>query len=582
MPGAQVAIDRRPNHVFGGRKGRRLAVTGIKDTLVLRVGAPDADTTASLSELSDSVFGTSGDPVNLRSQYKACSSNQLDFAPVNGMSSSGVQVSNGAYQVSISQTVTGVDNGIVRDAVTAAGNVALGNMQSQYDHVMQCIPPGTNSNWIAYAYINWYLSVYNDNWCTFVSGQMHEVSSSDFISRFLAPAFFFSINVLTYFLLYDFFLIQIGHNLGLAHSGEGSEQYADQSGMMGYSYGSDDGPVMCFNAVKNWQLEWYADRHVLLNAPFSWSGNLYGIADYGTSGSSNKMIVRLVSSTASEDVYVSYNKKTGVNAGTAEGGNQVLIHTKVNGPTEFGQSWLLAKLNAGQSSSVMIDGQSVPIVVNTISNGVASVSIGVPSTPNPSRNPTKFPTNSPTKLPTDVPTKSPLPPTDSPTPNPTSNPTDIPTKSPLPPTDSPTPNPTSNPTKSPTSFPTLTPSTKPPSPILCSSFTSGQICKAQSGCTWSKGFCVSTGSPPSPPSPPSTSPPSPSPPSPSPPTTGPTCSSYTGGGECKSNGCIWETGICKAPAGAVSVASTTQCDKTNILVKTVLQALGDEDCDFKW
>lgn len=46
----------------------------------------------------------------------------------------------------------------------------------------------------AYAYINHYLSVYNDRWCESVSGQMHE----------------------------------IGHNLGLAHSGEGSNNYADQ------------------------------------------------------------------------------------------------------------------------------------------------------------------------------------------------------------------------------------------------------------------------------------------------------------------------------------------------------------------
>ena len=33
-------------------------------------------------------------------------------------------------------------------------------------------------------------------------------------------------------------------NLGFAHSGEGTQQYADQSGMMGYSYSSDEGPVM--------------------------------------------------------------------------------------------------------------------------------------------------------------------------------------------------------------------------------------------------------------------------------------------------------------------------------------------------
>lgn len=36
---------------------------------------------------------------------------------------------------------------------------------------------------------------------------------------------------------------EIGHNLGFAHSGE-SQTYDDQSGMMGYSYSDDEGPVM--------------------------------------------------------------------------------------------------------------------------------------------------------------------------------------------------------------------------------------------------------------------------------------------------------------------------------------------------
>lgn len=51
---------------------------------------------------------------------------------------------------------------------------------------------------IAYAYINSWLSVYNDEWCRSVSGQLHEV----------------------------------GHNLNLDHSQEGNDEYGDQSGMM--------------------------------------------------------------------------------------------------------------------------------------------------------------------------------------------------------------------------------------------------------------------------------------------------------------------------------------------------------------
>lgn len=42
--------------------------------------------------------------------------------------------------------------------------------------------------------------------------------------------------------------------MNLKHSGEGSDEYDDKSGMMGYSYSGDDIPVMCFNNAKNWQI----------------------------------------------------------------------------------------------------------------------------------------------------------------------------------------------------------------------------------------------------------------------------------------------------------------------------------------
>ena len=35
---------------------------------------------------------------------------------------------------------------------------------------------------------------------------------------------------------------KIGHNIGLAHSNENGAEYTDQTGMMGYSYGSSDTP----------------------------------------------------------------------------------------------------------------------------------------------------------------------------------------------------------------------------------------------------------------------------------------------------------------------------------------------------
>jgi hypothetical protein len=164
---------------------RRRLMTGTKTVLALRVEAPDSTTSSSEVVISDKIFGTGGDKINLKSQYAACSHDQLNF-----IAAAGNGITNGVSTVSIDQTVTGVDNSVVRNAVTAAGNTKWGNLQNQANYVMQCLPSGTNGGWIAYAYINHWLSVYNNLWCNYPSAQLHE----------------------------------IGHNIVLAHAGEGTAQ----------------------------------------------------------------------------------------------------------------------------------------------------------------------------------------------------------------------------------------------------------------------------------------------------------------------------------------------------------------------
>jgi hypothetical protein len=173
---------------------------------------------------------------------------------------------------------------------------------------MYAIPPGTTDNWIAYGYFNYYPTVYNDNWATRVSAQMHE----------------------------------IGHNLYLQHSNEGGASYADQQGMMGYSYNQDDGPVMCFNAAKNSQLTWYRDREVSVNQP--WRGKVIGLADYGSASSEQSVIVK-ISGDSDNPLYVTYNRKAGVNSGTREAADKVTVVQGADRAT----SDLLAKLDGGES-----------------------------------------------------------------------------------------------------------------------------------------------------------------------------------------------------------------------------------------
>ena len=69
---------------FGRRsRGHRhlATVTGNKPVLAVRVIGADSSTTANMTEISDSIFGTNGDPVNLKSQFASCSFNKLNITP---------------------------------------------------------------------------------------------------------------------------------------------------------------------------------------------------------------------------------------------------------------------------------------------------------------------------------------------------------------------------------------------------------------------------------------------------------------------------------------------------------------------
>lgn len=161
---------------------------------------------------------------------------------------------------------------------------------------------------------------------------------------------------------------------------------------MGYSYNSDDGPIMCFNGPKTWQLGWFPNRHVTLaSGSFSWSGNLVGFVDYENTDSNDKMIIMMDAS--SIDYYISFNRATGINSGTVEASNQVVVHSKTTSASSYGASELLAKLAEGSSYEV----GSTTITFNSLAttNGVmrASITIGDGN-------------NSPTPAPTPAPTPS--------------------------------------------------------------------------------------------------------------------------------------------------------------------------------
>lgn len=140
---------------------------------------------ATPTDLSNDVFGNDGaDNNNLKSQYAACSSNQLLFekSPDRRMSynpydGGTTDISNGVVDIKVVNLHRSAGDGAIRNAVTIKINAVFG-VSSPVElahHVMYCLPSGTMSG-IAYAYINSWNSVFSNEWCNYVSTQMHEVS----------------------------------------------------------------------------------------------------------------------------------------------------------------------------------------------------------------------------------------------------------------------------------------------------------------------------------------------------------------------------------------------------------------------
>eukprot|EP00536_Pseudo-nitzschia_multiseries_P013579 jgi/Psemu1/35665/gm1.35665_g len=413
----QQLSDTDPRHHAQQERSsqRRLAkAKGTIKTLVARViDGNNVQPTANAWQLQNDIFD---DQINLKTQFAACSHNQ---AIIENSGIVDVKVSTRASQGSSAMEI----------AARAKAYEQYGNLSTKYDLVMFCMPPGSG-DWLAYAYINRWDSYYNDNWCRSVSAQMHE----------------------------------IGHNLGLGHSGKGTNVYGDQSSMMGYSYEDDDAPEMCFNAANNYQLRWYEEQSASVN-PLAFPGStprsyvFNGVGDYNKGGSELiTMRLELYGDNGGADFYLGYNRKAGPNKGTLQEFDSMLIYRKdEGGPYGYSEKSWRYEIPLGQAvyiENYKGSGNAVYIKFKSRSADRRDATVEIwndKSGSTPTAKPSLLPTRKPTLSPTNAgssasssssslssswfvpPTLSPtLSPTPSPTPSPTSSPTSSPTASPTP------------------------------------------------------------------------------------------------------------------------------------------------------
>ena len=163
--------------VISKNHGRDLVTfEGIKSFLVVRVtdsaGRVHPDSAAMIS---DNIFGTSGDPLNLKSQMAACSFNKLRITNSYSVDISNHLAAPGVINISIPIELAGNNRQAVRDAIVKATETKLGfSLPGPFHHVMYILEDCyVDCGWAAYAYVNSWLSIYQSDNCKKFSYQMY-------------------------------------------------------------------------------------------------------------------------------------------------------------------------------------------------------------------------------------------------------------------------------------------------------------------------------------------------------------------------------------------------------------------------
>lgn len=431
---------------------------------VLRLSTSDLSPGPSLQDLHDLFHPTE---INLKTQFEACSFGafQVVKGPVLD-----VRIPRVASSFrSASELVQEAEEYVLRER-------RLSHMTQLADHVMFCIPagiPDSRGDWTATGMFHNYRTTYNNEYCLSLAATMHE----------------------------------LGHNLGLKHSGVPGNKYGDGTGTMGSSPLTRHGPQRCFNAVKNWKLGWYNDRslklsHAMLLNEGPVRVDLAAFVYKQETTSDEPVIINIANK-----LYVQYNLARSFNVGTRMLRNQVVITAKGDGHSEtvgglledevfrkrnfHGQTLTIRACHGeaeepfrmsmvigyGRISCPTREQSARPVMAprNQVSTDTVFPTVeGQRHERAPRRTPAPTPRPSPYLSPTWLPTPEPTPyptPSSRPTHRPTTRPTVFPT---LRPTRRPTPRPTPFPTPRPSPWPTPLPTPRPtadptPQPVFITS-----------------------------------------------------------------------------------------------------------------
>lgn len=236
-------------HNIPKRQRRRATNTAgqHQSVLVVRImNAPeDSVTTANVeNELFVALFqGVNASSPSVKKQMMLCSRGRVILNPISDANSivsvvisvpSGQENSRETWLETAAQMVMQIYFSsqlpvLQGDGTTATTTVTsyLNRLRHQADHVIMILPTSyPDTSFVGTADVNSSLSSFAATWITSLSSAMHE----------------------------------LGHNLGLQHSGTNNDEYGDNSGYMGESVQGQGTPQKCYDAAQHWFLGWYDEN----------------------------------------------------------------------------------------------------------------------------------------------------------------------------------------------------------------------------------------------------------------------------------------------------------------------------------
>jgi len=375
-------------------------LTGEKKALIIRiVDSKNAAPEASAEELYQYFFKKKERYPSAAEVFTGCSNNQFTIVPAT-WSTTGDDVKNGVITMTIPSDVTCVVPWDFEDEVRSK----LANYEIEYTYLMmvsplsadwtlgrdKCPPSSSSDEWSGYA---------TGDFETHYNGRKSKLEDR-----------------------HSIIVHEIGHNLGLGHSGwdydrdeidEDSERYDDVTCTMGASSYLDETKRRCFNAAKTYYLGWFSE-HAKDVAPKleDFRGTLVSVNDVVQKKHSPGQLVtvRIVSKQSkTADLFMMYNLMEGVNDSDYYEDTFDKKVVIVSQDETYDQSWIRAALLEGETyEKTNWDGtmETLRVEVCSITQGdpdTVSVSVSLGGVKGAGCKDTNQPTSQPVSQPTNQP-----------------------------------------------------------------------------------------------------------------------------------------------------------------------------------